>query len=92
MDDVQVTQLHGASENPARASKRSCHSKADQMVELLTKINNDLSKIPDCLGFTVDPGSGEVTQVTSPGGLGLPIREIVLRTTVAPNDDSRSQP
>ena len=91
MDDVQVTQLHGASENPDRASKRSGHSKADQMVELLTRINNDLGKIPDCLAFTVDSGSGEVTQVTSPGGLGLPTREIVLRLhqmmTQDPNRD-----
>ena len=79
MDDVQVTQLHGTSENPARVSKRLGHSKSEQFLALVARINADISRIPEFLGYTVDPEQGLVTQVTSPGEPGLSSEEIFLR-------------
>ncbi len=80
MDDVQVTQLHGTSENPARVSKRVGHSKSEQLPTLVSRINADISRIPDFLCNTgAHPEQGLVTQVTSPEEPVFSSEEIFIR-------------
>ena len=66
MNDVQVTQLHGDTENPARVTRRECHSKAEKLLVLVAKII-DMKRIPEFVrGETAELDDGVITQVTSP--------------------------